>query len=214
MEFSQMQNKTKSSYPPWQCSSKKPHLILILLAESNWSSLENWNLSWAKAPQEQNGQSGLREIQTALCTFLCQWTWKTTSFDWRAKLLDTLKFHLLLHHWPPDIWPTLATCLSWQPSSGGLHTAVLCPKSGFAITVNEQLQDQPWRSKSGGRWVTFQEPGKHHYPTCKCPSCDLLESLHCQAAAPQEETVGFSFFTMQIWKEKLIKPLPEVRMHQ
>lgn len=65
------------------------------------------------------------------------------------------------------------------------------------------------------RRVTFQKPSKHRYPTCKCLSCDLPESPCCQAAsALQEEPAGFSFFTVGRGKQKLIKPQPEVRMHQ
>lgn len=124
-------------------------------------------------------------------------------------------FYLLVQHWPPEVWPMLAACLSWQPSPGGLHAAALCSEFCFGIMVDDQLQDQSRFCNVAGRRVTFQEPSKHRYPTCKRRSCDLLESLRCRAAsALREEPAGFSFFTVRIGKEKLIKPPPEVRMHQ
>lgn len=138
-----------------------------------------------------------------------------SSITWQRFWIRCSFFYLLVHHRSPEVWPTLAPCLSWQPSPRGAPMGVLCSKSCFGFMLHEQLQDQSWLCNMAGRKVTFQEPSKHRYPTCKHPSCDLLESLCCQAAsALRKEPAGFSFFTVWIGKEKLIKTLPEVRMHQ
>lgn len=66
-----------------------------------------------------------------------------------------------------------------------------------------------------GRRAPLQGPGKLHHTTCKCLSCSLLQSLRRPAApALQVEPAGLHFSAVQTGKGKLIKPLPEGRMHR
>lgn len=66
-----------------------------------------------------------------------------------------------------------------------------------------------------GRRARLQGPGELHHTTCKRSFCSFLQSLCCPAApALQVEPAGLHFSAVQTGKGKLIKPLPEGRMHQ
>lgn len=87
-------------------------------------------------------------------------------------------------------------------------TAGLCPKSCLVFSYKINLY-------MAGRRAPFQGPGKLHHTPCKSSSRSLLQSLCCPAApALPVEPAGLHFSAVQTGKGKLIKPLPEGRMHQ
>ena len=191
---------------------------LLLLAEVNWSSLQNGNPSWAKATGELregwNGQLGLHEIQTSLCTFLHQQTSKTMSPDYTAKLLDTLQFLLLISSLlTTRSWTNACRMLVRKPSPGGLPAATLGSElwryGGWTAARSIPTLERGWEKGNLSRAKQAPLPSRKH------PSCNILEGLRCRAApALPEEPAGFSFFTVRTGREKLIKPQPEGRRHR
>lgn len=127
---------------------------------------------------------------------------------WQSFCIYCVVYHLKAYRW----LQTLNHCHVFPDNilREGIHSRTV-PQVLFGV----ELQDQSWLCTMAGRRAPFQGPDKLHHRTCKCPSRNLLQSLHCPAApALQVEPAELHFSAVQTGRGKLIKPLPEGRMHR
>lgn len=155
-----------------------------------------------RVPKDWNKQSEFYTCKHPSAPCFASKHGKPLSFDYMTKLLNIL-------------W-----CLSLKSSPLTTRHLTFSRKASSSTTVPQvlfgaQLQDQSWLCTMAGRRAPFQGPGKLNHTTCKCLSCSLLQSLRCSAApALQVEPARLHFSAVQTEKGKLIKPLPEGRMHR